>query len=78
MIEVTIVHMETHGRLDHSFFLGHVGDAINALLVAAGHNLRLVLKALMSWPAYFLYKFRTEAANRDTFSILVDRAKSTA
>jgi IS5 family transposase len=77
MIEAPIAHMKTHGRLDRNFFLGHVGDAINALR-AAGHSLRLVLKALMSWPAYFLYKFRTEAANRDTFSILVDRAKSTA
>jgi IS5 family transposase len=77
MIEATIAHMKTDGRPDRNFFRGHVGDAINALL-AAGHNLRLVLKALMSWPAFFLYKFRTETANRDTFSILVDRAKTTA
>lgn len=38
--------MKTDGRLDWNFLLGHVGDAITALLVAAGHNLRLILAAL--------------------------------
>ncbi|MET4038171.1 IS5 family transposase [Bradyrhizobium sp. RT4a] len=34
-IEATIGHMKTDGRLDRNFLLGHGGDAINALLVAA-------------------------------------------
>jgi IS5 family transposase len=38
--------MKTDGRLDRNFLLGQAGDAINALLAAAGHNLRLVLTAL--------------------------------
>jgi IS5 family transposase len=38
--------MKTDGRLDRNFLLGHAGDAINALLAAAGYNLRLVLAAL--------------------------------
>jgi hypothetical protein len=37
-IEATIGHMKTDGRLDRNFLLGHVGDAINALLVVAGHK----------------------------------------
>jgi IS5 family transposase len=45
-IEATIGHMKTDGRLDRNFLLGHAGDAINALLAAAGQNLRLVLAAL--------------------------------
>jgi hypothetical protein len=40
-IEATIGHMKTDGRLDRNFLLGQAGDAINALLAAAGHNLRL-------------------------------------
>ena len=45
-IEATIGHMKTEGRLDRNWLLGHAGDAINALLAAAGHNLRLALNAL--------------------------------
>lgn len=50
-IEPAIGHMKTDGRLDRNFLLGHVGDTINALLVAAGHNLRLILAKLAPWRA---------------------------
>jgi IS5 family transposase len=53
-IEATIGHMKTDGRLDRNFLLGQAGDAINALLAAAGHNLRLVLTALAFWLAFLL------------------------
>ena len=46
-IEATIGHMKTDGRLDRNFLNGKNGDAINALLAAAGHNLRLILNALI-------------------------------
>ena len=46
-IEATIGHMKTDGRLDRNFLNGKDGDAINALLAAAGHNLRLILNALI-------------------------------
>ncbi len=45
-IEATIGHMKTDGRLSRNYLLGHAGDAINALLCAAGHNLRLILNHL--------------------------------
>ena len=45
-IEATIGHLKTDGRLDRNFLKGHAGDAINALLAAAGHNMRLILNAL--------------------------------
>jgi IS5 family transposase len=45
-IEATIGHMKTDGRLDRNFLKGQVGDAINALLAGAGHNMRLILNAL--------------------------------
>jgi IS5 family transposase len=45
-IEPMIGHMKADGRLGRNHLLGVTGDAINALLVAAGHNLRLILNWL--------------------------------
>jgi IS5 family transposase len=45
-IEPMIGHMKSDGRLDRIYLLGAEGDAINALLAAAGHNLRLILNHL--------------------------------
>ncbi|KLK89901.1 hypothetical protein AA309_28775 [Microvirga vignae] len=42
-IEPMIGHMKADGRLGRNHLLGSAGDAMNALLVAAGHNLRLIL-----------------------------------
>ncbi len=46
-IEATISHMKTDGRLDRNCLNGKDGEAINALLAAAGHNLRLILNAII-------------------------------
>lgn len=67
-IEATIGHMKTDGRLDRNFLLGHAGDAINALLAAAGHNLRLVLAALALWLAVILAPVATATAKSNAFS----------
>jgi IS5 family transposase len=53
-IEATIGHMKTDGRLDRNFLKGQAGDAINALLVAAGHNMRLILNAFALWLAWIM------------------------
>jgi IS5 family transposase len=45
-IEPMIGHAKTDGRLGRNYLLGHDGDRINALLAAAGHNLRLILNKL--------------------------------
>lgn len=45
-IEAAIGHMKTDGRLDRNHLLGTEGDAVNALLVAAGYNLRQILRRL--------------------------------
>lgn len=65
-IEATIGHMKTDGRLDRNFLLGHAGDAINALLVAAGHNLRLILAVLALWLAWLLQSLLPTTAKSDT------------
>ncbi len=43
-IESVIGHMKAEGHLGRCFLKGRAGDAINAILTAAGHNLRLVLR----------------------------------
>lgn len=45
-IEPMIGHAKGDGRLGRNFLLGQDGDKINALLAAAGHNLRLILRRL--------------------------------
>jgi IS5 family transposase len=45
-IEATIGHMKADGRLDRNYLKGTAGDAINAILCAAGDNLRLILRHL--------------------------------
>src|SRR5690606_31720885 len=65
-IEPTIGHMKSDGRLDRNFLLGHAGDTINALLVAAGHNLRLILAKLALWRAFFMVTITILMAKADT------------
>ena len=48
-IEATIGHMKTDGCLDRNVLKGQTGDAMNALLAAAGHNMRLILNAIAFW-----------------------------
>lgn len=42
-IEPVIGHLKSDGRLGRNFLLGKLGDKLNALLCAGGHNLRLIL-----------------------------------
>ena len=45
-VEPVIGHMKSDGRLARNFLKGVAGDAMNALLCAAGHNLRKILRKL--------------------------------
>lgn len=45
-IEAVIGHMKTDGRMDRCRLKGALGDALNAVLVAAGHNIRLLIRAM--------------------------------
>jgi transposase, IS5 family len=53
-IEPMIGHMKADGRLGCNHLLGAAGDAVNALLVGAGHNLRLILNWLSLVVAWLL------------------------
>lgn len=45
-VEPVIGHMKSDGRLARNFLKGVEGDAINALLCGAGHNMRKILGKL--------------------------------
>jgi IS5 family transposase len=45
-VEPVIGHMKSDGRLGRNFLKGVAGDAMNALLCGAGHNLRKILRRL--------------------------------
>lgn len=45
-VEPVIGHMKSDGRLGRNFLKGEAGDAVNALLCGAGHNLRKILRQL--------------------------------
>ena len=45
-IEPVIGHLKDDGHLERNHLAGHEGDAINAILSAAGHNMRLLARWL--------------------------------
>jgi IS5 family transposase len=65
-IEPMIGHMKADGRLGRNHLLGVAGDAMNALLVAAGHNLRLILNWLRLCVAWFLAALMSSLAQSNT------------
>lgn len=48
-IEPHIGHMKADGNLRRNFLKGILGDALNALLCAVGHNLRMILRKITSF-----------------------------
>jgi transposase, IS5 family len=53
-IEPTIGHLKSGNRLDRNYLTGQEGDRINALLSAAGYNLRKLLRWVVFAPAFRL------------------------
>ena len=52
-IEPIIGHLKHDGLLGRNFLKGTRGDAMNVILAAAGHNLRIILRKLrLSWPRF--------------------------
>lgn len=70
-IEPMIGHMKNDGRLGLSRLKGIVGDQINAILVGAGHNLRLILNHIRKmmkknplWALQLLQNFLSKIISR--------------
>jgi transposase, IS5 family len=53
-IEPTIGHMKSDNRMNRNYLTGPEGDKINALLCAAGYNLRKLLRWLVFRPIFWL------------------------
>jgi transposase, IS5 family len=68
-IEPMIGHMKADGRLGRNHLLGAAGDAMNALLVAAGHNLRLILNWLRLCVAWLMAALISSSAQPDTSQV---------
>jgi len=66
-----IGHMKNDGKLGLSRLKGIVGDQINAILVGAGHNLRLILNHIRKmmkknplWAMQLLQNFLSKIISR--------------
>lgn len=55
-IEPTIGHLKSGNRMDRNFLAGQEGDRINALLAAAGYNLRKLLRWIVLAPMFWLWQ----------------------
>ncbi len=77
-IEPMIGHAKIDGRLGRNYLVGHDGDEVNALLAAAGHNLRLILNKLRLLFARILAALLGPAAKPDTWPRLPAIQKSIA
>lgn len=69
-IEPVIGHMKTDGHLGRNFLLGAEGDAINAILAGAGHNLRLLRRWLINL-LYAVIAWINAAANSPAYSLAI-------
>ena len=53
-IEPTIGHLKSDNRMDRNYLTGREGDKINAVLSAAGYNLRKLLRWIVFAPIFWL------------------------
>lgn len=49
-----IGHMKNEGKLRRNWLKGSFGDALNAVLCGAGHNLRMILRAIRLFYVWIL------------------------
>ena len=59
-IEALFSHAKRDGQLGRNYLKGEHGDQLNALLSAVGHNLRLILQAIVLFWRCFLLVFRVK------------------
>jgi IS5 family transposase len=62
-IEPAIGHMKSDGRLGRNWLKGSLGDALHAILCGAGHNLRMILRAIrLFYGHYFTNQLQLKIA----------------
>jgi len=62
-IEPTIGHLKSDNRMNRNYLSGREGDKINALLSAAGYNLRKLLRWVVFAPIFWLWWTPTDRLN---------------
>ena len=68
-IEPIIGHTKHDGLMGRNYLLGSTGDAMNAILAAAGHNLRIILRKLrLSWLGILQQLLRTLQGDRFAYA----------
>ena len=60
-VEPAIGHMKNEGRLRRNWLKGSLGDALNAVLCGAGHNLRMILRAIRLFYVWMLCAWIADA-----------------
>jgi len=65
-IEPKIGHLKSDNRMRVCFLKGLAGDAINAVLAAAGSNLQKLLRAISFALVYWLLRVLSEAKCRES------------
>lgn len=65
-IEPAIGHMKNDGRLRRNWLKGSLGDALHAMLCGAGHNLRMILRAIRLFYGHYF---------TDQLQLLIDAIK---
>lgn len=68
VVEPLIGHMKNEGRLGRNYLDGKLGDKLNALLVGAGYNFKLILQWLriflpFFWERFFRFLVASKAKN---------------
>ncbi len=71
-IEPVIGHLKSEGHLERNYLKGRHGDHANAVLTAAGHNLRLVLRWLRMILCKFIAALITDIAPVNRFLTVDD------
>ncbi len=57
-VEPVIGHLKSDHRMNRNHLAGTVGDAVNAVLAAAGYNFKRLLAWLALWLALFAHTLR--------------------
>jgi IS5 family transposase len=63
-VEPIIGHTKSDGLLERNHLAGATGDAINAVLVAAGHNMRLLIAWLAALWRVLITRYLLESQPR--------------
>lgn len=72
-VEPTIGHMKNEGKLRRNWLKGSLGDALNAVLCGAGHNLRMILRAIRLFYAWMLCLCIAEACRMQSSNLETHR-----